>query len=279
VIAGLPDLLERARRGRAAVGAFTCYDAETATAVLRAAGRRPVVLLVPAATVTRPGGDLLVAALRAMADRAPAPACVQLDHAHDLESVLAAIECGVGAVMADGSHLPNDANRDFVLSARSVAAPRGVAVEAALGRLAGDEDVAFSVEPGRLTDRAEAGWLARETGADCLAVAVGNVHGNYASEPQLDLARLASLAATVKAPLVLHGASGLPSETLAHAVAAGVAKVNFNTSLREAYLARTEAELPHVRDGSKLIALHGAQTDAVRDVAVQKLLSLSGSSG
>jgi ketose-bisphosphate aldolase len=271
VIAAFAEMLGVARRRGTAVGAFTCYDAESAAGVLSAAAGRPVVLLVSAGLVTGPGGDLLAAALRAMAERVAAPVCLELDHAHEIDAIRAGCELGFGAVMADGSHLSRDANVELVLAARAIAEPLGIAVEAEIGLVTGDEEVAVPADSGALTEPAEAERFARDAGPDCLAVAIGNVHGVYRGLPRLDLARLRRIAARVDVPLALHGGSGLPDAEVRGAVAAGIAKVNVNTELRQAYLARTERELPAALDGARLLALHRAQSDAVRTVTERKL--------
>jgi ketose-bisphosphate aldolase len=276
VIAGFGEMLGGARRRGTAVGAFTCYDAESAAGVLSAAAGRPVVLLVSAGLVTGPGGDLLAAALRAMAERVAAPVCLELDHAHDLDAIRAGCELGFGAVMADGSHLSRDANVELVLAARAIAEPLGIAVEAEVGLVTGDEEVAVAADSGALTDPDDAERFARDAAPDCLAVAIGNVHGIYRGTPRLDLARLREIAARVDVPLALHGGSGLPDADVRAAVAAGMAKVNVNTELRQAYLARTERELPAALDGARLLALHRAQADAVRTVTERKLELMGG---
>ena len=77
------------------------------------------------------------------------------------------------------------------------------------------------------------------TGADCLAVSIGNVHGTYRDPPAFDWSRLAAIRFAGGAPLSLHGASGVPDAMLQRALRAGIAKVNFNTELRQAYIAAT----------------------------------------
>lgn len=275
MIVRFADVLADARRRGTAAGAFTCYDAESAAGLLRTAAGRPVIVLVSAQLVVAPGGDLLVSALRGMAEHAASPVCLQLDHAHDLDAIRAGCDLGMGAVMADGSHLPRDANAEFVAAAKEIAAPRGIAVEAELGRVSGEEEVAVASDPGALTDPSEAERFARETAADCLAVAIGNVHGIYRRQPQLDLARLRAIHARVSTPLALHGGSGLPEADIRRAVAAGIAKLNVNTELREAYLARTAAELARVLDGARLLSLHQAQMSAVEAVVAGKLALLA----
>jgi ketose-bisphosphate aldolase len=275
VIVALPEMLALARRDGTAVSGFSCYNAETAAGVLRAAAGRPVVLLIPARLLSLRGGDLVAAGLCAMSERAPSPVCVQLDHAHDLDAVRMGIDCGVGAVMADASHLPLAANLEFVRAVYALAAPHGVAVEAALGAVEGDEDVAREADPGPPADPAEATVLTREVPVDCLSVAIGNVHGLYRSRPALNLPRLRKLAAAVDVPLVLHGGSGLSPKATRAAVTAGIAKVNYNTEIRQAYLRRTGEQVADARVGSRLLDLHRAQTHAVAAVAGQKLAILA----
>lgn len=266
------DLLA-ARRDGLAVGAFTCYDLETATAALNAAAaaRAGVILLIGSRSYTGAGGDLLLAALLAAARRAGAAACVQLDHCDDLAVISTALEAGAGAVMADGSALPFERNAAFVAAAVELAREHGASVEAELGGIGGDEDVAEAVGAGALTDPAEALEFMGRTGADCLAVSIGNVHGIYREPPRLDWARLDAIREQVAAPLSLHGASGIPDDLVRRAIAAGVAKINVNTELRQAYLAATEGIIGSVLAGSRVNALHTAQVSAVEDVVAAKL--------
>jgi tagatose 1,6-diphosphate aldolase GatY/KbaY len=263
---------EAAARG-AAVGAFTCYNLETATGVLRAAEERGrgVILLVGERSFRAPGGDLLAAALVAAAERAPAPACVQLDHVSDVELIEAAFELGFGAVMADGSRLPFEGNAELVRTAVELARRAEGDVEAELGGIEGDEDVAAAVAAGALTDPDEAAALVERTGAACLAVSIGNVHGDYRQPPALDWPRLEAIRARVAGPLSLHGASGLPDADVQRAISLGVAKINLNTELRHRYLETTAARLPAARDGANVIGLNRAQTEAVAEAVARKL--------
>jgi ketose-bisphosphate aldolase len=272
-LAPFTELLSVAEASGHAVGAFTCYDLETAGGVLAAAAdrRAGVILLIGRESFAAPGGVELVAALRALAEIAPVPVCLQLDHVSELSLMGAALDLGVGALMADGSRLPDEENSELVARACELARQVGAGVEAELGHVAGDEDVAVAVAAGALTDPAVARRFTRETGAACLAVSIGNVHGRYASPPRLDWDRLAAVRGAVDVPLSLHGASGLADADVRRAVAGGVRKVNVNTELRVAYLDATTAMLPQVADGLRLLALHDAQTAAVRDAAAAKL--------
>lgn len=254
---------------RGPIGAFTCYDLEEAEGVLTAADAmgRPVVLLVGAAQFVRANGRRFAAALSTFASHHPAQACLQLDHVRDLEEIAGAFGLGFGAVMADGSHLPLSENTAFVAAAAEIAARHGGGVEAELGGIAGNEDVAEVVAAGRLTDPDEAARLVGEGGAACLAVSIGNVHGHYREPPTLRWDVLDAVRGRIEVPISLHGASGLPPDDVRRAVAAGVRKVNVNTELRQAYLEATARTLPGARSAARLAELHDAQTAAVEVVA------------
>jgi len=268
-------LLDEAAARGGAVGAFTCYDLEVARAVLDAAAARDrgVILLLAPKSFAAPGGDLLAAALCAVVDRAPARACVQLDHAEDLDAIEAAFQIGVGAALADGSRRSFEDNVAFAEAAVALARRHGAHVEAELGGIAGDEDVADAVAAGALTDVEQARALVQRAAVDCLAVSIGNVHGIYREPPRLDWDRLAAVGAAVPVPLSLHGASGLPDADVRRAIAGGVRKVNVNTELRARYLDATEQALPAVRMGANVAALHDSQREAVRS-AVEACLHL-----
>ncbi|HZR93561.1 MAG TPA: class II fructose-bisphosphate aldolase [Gaiellaceae bacterium] len=273
----LSELLAEAERDRRAVGAFTCYNFEQAAGVLTAAAdrRRGVVLLVSKQSFLAPAGPSLLAALAAVAESVVVPACVQLDHVDDLDAMRRAFELGAGAVMADGSRLPFEANVALVRDAVAIGDAFGGDVEAELGHVAGDEDVAAAVAAGSLTDPGEARQLVDRTGVTCLAVSIGNVHGSYRQRPRLDWPRLEALRAQVPTHLALHGASGLEPADVGRAIRLGVTKVNVNTELRERYLAVTSARLEAVSAGANVLALNRAQVDATADLVAAKLDELS----
>jgi ketose-bisphosphate aldolase len=277
VLIGFRELLEERRAEGAAAGAFTCYTLTTALGVLRAAEREraPVILLLSEASYTAPHGPLLLAALSAAAARSPAGVCVQLDHAADAELIERALGDGAGAVMADGSRLPYDANVDLVREVRSRVS-RDAGVEAELGHVEGAEDVVSATAAGGLTDPDETSRYVAETGADCLAISIGNVHGQYAAPPILDWTRLERIRGLVDVPLSLHGASGLADADLRRAVAAGICKVNINTELRARVFVELERRVPETAQGLRLLELDTALVDAVAEVTAEKLRLLAG---
>ncbi len=273
MIARFSELLAEQRRRRKPLWSFTCYNLETATGVLLAAEERDegVVLLVSPNSFSGPSGRLLMAGLVSAAERSAVKACVQLDHASDLALIQEAFELGAGAVMADGSRFPLRDNIAFVNRAADLADRSGAEVEAELGGIEGDEDVAAAVRAGGLTDPAEAARFVDESRPACLAVSIGNVHGRYREPPALDWERLEAIREKVKVPLSLHGASGLPEADLRRAIEAGITKVNVNTELREAYFAVTARAIGDLEAGARLLDLNAAQATEVSKVVGEKL--------
>ncbi|MHC8606253.1 class II fructose-bisphosphate aldolase [Paenarthrobacter ureafaciens] len=268
--AQLDQLVNSALAAGSAVPAFTCYDFTTAMAVVSAAeeARSGVILLVAPKTAATPNGLRLITALRGLADNAGVPVSVQLDHASELQVIRDSVNAGADAVLADGSSLAYEDNIALVREVRAMLDADGhadIVIEAELGGLAGDEDRAFGASgeahdagpsDAGLTDPEQVSDFVGRTGAQLLAVAVGNVHGKYTGEPNIRWDVLQDVAARTDVPLVLHGASGIPASELSKASAMQVGKVNFNTELRTGILATLEAETAaHRADGENLQGL------------------------
>ncbi|MDR1704917.1 MAG: class II fructose-bisphosphate aldolase [Clostridiales bacterium] len=160
-----------------------------------------------------------------------------------------AIGCGYQSVMVDGSRLPFDKNVDATRQAVRLAHENRIPCEAELGAVLGHEkgplppyDELFSSGKG-FTDILEAADFVQKTGCDWLSVAVGNVHGAISQasrnekklEARIDLAHLRRLRDAAQIPLVLHGGSGIPKDYILQSVAAGIAKINVGTEIRQAY--------------------------------------------
>lgn len=230
--------------------------------------RSGVILLVAPKTAATPNGLRLMTALRGLADNAGVPVSVQLDHASDLQVIRDSVNAGADAVLADGSSLAYEDNIALAREVRAMLDADGhadVVIEAELGGLAGDEDRAFGASGeapdagpsvAGLTDPEQVSDFVGRTGAQLLAVAVGNVHGKYTGEPNIRWDVLQDVAARTDVPLVLHGASGIPASELSKASSMQVGKVNFNTELRTGILATLEAETAaHRADGENLQGL------------------------
>lgn len=228
-------LVEDARRGGYAIGAFNMHSDETTQALLQAAeiAKAPVFLQVGRAVIPHMGLRKAFEMTRRNAAESDATYVIHLDHGSHAE-VLEAIRLGFDSVMYDGAHLPFEENIRSTRRLVEIAHEFGLPVEAELGRIPdADEPVDWS---SYYTDVAEAELFVAQTGVDTLAISVGVVHGVPLSEPApLALDRIAQIRDAVPVPLVLHGASGVPADDVRAAIAHGVAKLNADTDLRTAF--------------------------------------------
>lgn len=255
-----------------AVGAFSTYDLHTAQGVIQGAERvnLPVIAMLGAPVLARPGNEYIGEILVNLARRSSVPVVVFLDHARDFATCLRAIRIGFSAVMIDGSHLPLAEN--IALTAKVVEAARccGVSVEGELGALAGTED-GEEVRTSKMTNPQDVQQFVAATGVDALAVSIGNAHGFYKGEPQLNFAVLGEIERLTGVPLVLHGGTGLAAEQFARAIKHGIKKINIGTEVKKAYIdafISTHALNPQAYD---LIGIPQAGKAAVADLVAERL--------
>ena len=269
---GAGELAAARAEGRAVVG-FSIYNLEQGIGVGRAAAaaRTPVLLQAGSSAFRYAGREPLAQLALALAQASAAPIGVHLDHATELAEIEACLRAGYSSVMFDGSALPLEENVRRTRAVARAAHAAGAWVEAELAGIAGDEDESSGAQAGALTDPEVAARFVAETGVDALAVAVGNVHGIPREPVVLDLERLAAIARLVEAPLVLHGASGLPDDDVRDAIALGVAKLNVNTELRRAFRGALLATAAQPPEGDSLPALLAGVVDATEAAAREKL--------
>lgn len=273
------ELLSHARVSGYAIGAFNVYNLEGVKAVIAAAEAEhsPVMLQIHLAALDFGGPGLIALCLEA-ARGASVMAAVHLDHSTSPAAIRAALAAGVTSVMADGSGLPFAENVAFTREVVALAHANSAIVEAELGRISGAEDgLSVTDREARMTDPNQAASFVADTGADALAICIGNVHGHYRTPPTLDFDRLAAIRERVAVPLVLHGASGLPDAQIRRAIALGVCKFNVNTEVREAYSTALRAALTD-RPAPELLDLMRGAVAAMRAVVTEKL-RLFGSCG
>lgn len=265
------EALREAKAAGRALAAFSVYNLETTQAVVAAAERTglPVLIQAGSSAFAHAGREPLARVAIEAAAGSSVPIGVHLDHCRDLEEIDVCLGLGYTSVMFDGSRLPFAENVELTRGAAERAHAAGAWVEGELGGVPGDEDTSESAAAAAMTDPAEAARFVAETGVDVLAVAVGNVHGLAAGVTLLDLERLGEIAAACPVPLVLHGASGVDRDVLRAAAAAGVVKFNVNTELRRAFFGALERDLPADREGYALARLLGAARAEVAAAAAE----------
>ncbi|EHR60917.1 class II fructose-bisphosphate aldolase [Saccharomonospora cyanea] len=241
------------RRGLAAFNVIQLEHAESYATAAEAAGR--TIVLQISQNAVRYHGALtpLAKAVIAVAEASTAPLVLHLDHADDRTLVREALDLGFTSVMFDASALPYEDNVANTAEVVAEAHAVGVTVEAELGEVGGKDGVHA---PGVRTDPKEAVAFVRDTGVDSLAVAVGSSHAMTERTASLDLDRITELREALDVPLVLHGSSGVPDETLTAAVRAGMTKINIATHLNHAFTDAVRAylaERPEVVDPRKYL--------------------------
>ncbi|MGW7637939.1 ketose-bisphosphate aldolase [Streptomyces decoyicus] len=225
------SIVDAAREARVGAAAFNVIHLETAEALVTAAERTdiPLILQISENCIRYHGSLLpLTRATLALAEGSTAPIAVHLDHITDAELVRQGITAGVGSVMVDASALPYEENVAATAELTTWCHDRGAYVEAELGEVGGKDGVHA---PGARTDPDEALAFVRATGVDALAVAVGSSHAMHERTAVLDKDLIAALHTALPVPLVLHGSSGVPDDELRRAIAAGMTKINISTHL------------------------------------------------
>lgn len=229
----MQDMLRHAFENAYAVGSFNLLSLDFLEGVLQAAerARAPVILGLSEPHFSRYDINLLMPAVEAAAKRAEVPVAIHFDHGSSVESVRMAIACGCNGVMIDASHSPLDENLKTTRQVVELAHACGVPVEAELGYV--PDAAGESADELSFTTVDQARGFIRHTDADFLAVSIGTVHGHLKGKPRLDYQRLRHINEALGIPLVIHGGSGLSEDQYHRLITAGVAKINYHTSLSE----------------------------------------------
>ncbi len=253
-LTSMKGMLARARREHYAVCYCESWNLESLEAVVEAAEetRSPVIVGFGGGFLMRPERgrpeplEYYAGLGLAAAQVASVPVALLLNETDDFDQIKRGIELGFNGVMVDDERLRADEYHALVRQVVIWAHRRGVAVEAQAGHL--PEHAGAKPHRGSLTDPGAARAFARSTGIDALAVSIGNVHVMTRGGATVDLKLLAEIDRQVKLPLVVHGGTGFPRPKAKQAARYGVAKFNFGTGLKQAYLRALEANLEKYRE-------------------------------
>lgn len=294
-LVSMKEILQDADRRGYGVGAFNINDLEFLKAIVKAGEEKksPLIIAVSEGAMKYAGVEYLAEMVKIAAKNANIPIALHLDHGKHFEKIMSALRHGFTSVMIDASDKPYEENVKQTREIVKIAHAMGVTVEAELGRLLGKEDEVES-DVAIYTDPEDAKKFVEETGVDALAVAVGTSHGAYKfkGEAKLDIERIKKIKELVSIPLVLHGASGVPShiieglrelgvdlkkakgvpdEEIKKAIEAGIRKINIDTDLRLSFLLgvrRYMNENPTVFDPRKYL---GAGMKVVEETVKSKI--------
>lgn len=277
----LREILAAAEQGNYAVGAFNTNNMEIIQAIVEAAEeeKSPVILQASQGALTYAGIRYITAMVKAAVETASVPIVLHLDHGTSFEQTMLCLKHGFTSVMFDGSKYQLAENIAATRRVVDVAHAMGASVEGELGKIGGTEDdISVDERDALYTDPNEATQFVAETGVDALAVAIGTAHGPYKGEPKLDFERLEIINGRVETPIVLHGASGVPADSIRRAIALGVRKINIDTEIRQAFTRGVQGVVqnkPGEYDPRKLLGPAKAEMKAI----IKEKMRLFGCSG
>ena len=227
----MAEILKRAKQGGYGVTAPNVQSEDTVRAVIRVAENMNAPMIVDVNTFVHPDIPWLIHMTRELASVSRVPIAINLDHGRSYEDIMIGLRSGFTSIMVDRSSMPYEDNVRETKEVVKMCHTLGISVEAELGHVG--QGMNYEVDGVRdLTEPEDAARFIRETGVDCLAVAIGTAHGRYKGKPHIDFERLEKIVeACGDTPLVLHGGSGTGDENLAKAVRNGIQKVNLATEL------------------------------------------------
>jgi len=196
-----------------------------------------VILQTSSGTVKRFGIKNIVQMARMAAENSPVPVALHLDHGTDPKVISEAIRSGYTSVMFDGAKYPLQETAARTRKIVDEAHANGLSVEGEIGVVAGvEDDIVIHQDKAIYTTPDEALEFRRLSGVDFLAAAIGTAHGFYKVQPRLDIDTLRKLSHTTECPMVVHGGTGLPEDVVRELVAAGAAKMNVSTQIKQTYI-------------------------------------------
>jgi ketose-bisphosphate aldolase len=241
-IVNAKEIMVEALKGKYAVGAFNITDLLQFEAVIDAAIEKKAPVIVQ--TSVKPsqflGTKMMVAIYRTLAESAPVPVCLHLDHSTDIAYCKKCADAGYTNIMIDASKQSYEENirqtKEVVDYSHSVG---NISVEGELGTVGGVEDqIKVAEDEAQLANPQQSVEFVERTGVDIFAPAIGTAHGVYKTKnPKIDFERMAIINKMlngngIKTPLVVHGGTGLPDDYIVKLLEAGGAKFNVSTELK-----------------------------------------------
>jgi len=234
-------MVEAAKNGYA-VGAFNITDLLQFEAVIDAAVEKKAPVIVQ--TSVKPskflGTNMMVSIFRTLAQSAPIPVCLHLDHCTEVDYCKKCADAGYTNIMIDASKQTFEENIRQTKEIADYCHKLGnISVEGELGTVSGVEDqVKVAEDEAQLANPKQAVEFVERTGIDIFAPAIGTAHGVYKTKnPKIDFERMATIHKMlngngIKTPLVVHGGTGLPEDYIKKLLKAGGAKFNVSTELK-----------------------------------------------
>ena len=273
-IVNAKEIMVEAAKGKYAIGAFNVTSIHQMEAVVEAAVEKRAPLIIQ--TSVKPskvlGRQVMVAVYRTLAESAPIPICLHLDHCTEVDYCKKCADAGYTNIMIDASKQPYEENirqtKEVVDYCHAV---ENISAEGELGTVSGVEDqVKVAEDEAALANPVQSVEFVERTGLDIFAPAIGTAHGVYKTKnPKIDFERLGKInqmlnGSGVKVPLVVHGGTGLPEDYIQKLIDMGGAKFNVSTELKHTLIDATYDYLTTHREEYDPGKIDAAVRDATR---------------
>ena len=227
------QMIMDAQKGGYAIGCFNTSDIEITKAIVAAATKlkAPVMVATSEKAIDYAGLEVLSASIIAEAKKASVPVALHLDHGKSLEMVDNCLKAGYTSVMIDASSYELSENIALTYQAAIRAHTNDIPCEGELGALGkvGSKESHF-------TNAEDVNQFVKKTEVDFLAISVGSMHGaGSVAQEKLNIDLIKKIRAFTDVPLVLHGGSGVAELEIRQAIAAGIAKINIDTDIRNEF--------------------------------------------
>ncbi len=261
--------LREMQANNACLLATNFYNYETLRGILRAASNlnTPVILQLTKSSIDYMGLSVAVNLAKSSLEEYNVEGWLHLDHSITFELVQECLDMGFDSVMIDASEKPLEENIEITQKVVELAKQYGANVEAELGYIA---KLGQSKEKTGFTDPEQARYFVQQTGINALAIAIGSAHGFYVTEPKLDLNLLAKIRTSTNIPLVLHGGSGIPGNSLKEAINLGICKINLATEIKNIFMQTLKSSMSHNED-IDLRNVFPSAIEAVTELVSEKL--------
>ena len=269
------QMLLKATAEKYAVGAFNCTNLIQMEAVVEAAIelKAPLILQASVAPSKFLSPQVIGAIYKTLAESAPIPICLHLDHCNDVEFCKVCADAGYTNIMIDASKQEFSENIRQTKEVVDYCHGLGnISVEGELGTVSGVEDqVKVAEDEAQLCDPEQAMAFVDQTGIDIFAPAIGTAHGVYKTkDPKLDFDRLKKIAEMIngkepRVPLVVHGGTGLQPDVVKKLVSLGGSKYNVSTDLKHTLIDTTYDYISGHRDEYNPGKVDAAVKEAIKD--------------
>jgi ketose-bisphosphate aldolase len=287
-IVNAKEMLLEATAEKYAVGAFNITNLIQMEAVVEAAvdAKAPLIIQASVAPSKFLRPQVIGAIFKTLAESAPIPICLHLDHCNEVEFCKECADAGYTNIMIDASKQEFSENirqtREVVAYCHALG---NISVEGELGTVSGVEDqVRVAADEAELCDPEQAMAFVEQTGIDIFAPAIGTAHGVYKTKnPKLDFDRLEKIASLIngreiRIPLVIHGGTGLKPDVAKKLVSLGGSKFNVSTDLKHTLIDTTYDYISANRDQYNPGKIDAAVKDAIKD-KIKYWIELLGSAG